>query len=770
MIKLYFILLYRRVAEKLSLFLLNLIGYIILLSVISLITLFIYGELNYDNFKKEDRIYRMVNSITSGSKPTFYLYSSKSLLEDLKRKYPEIESTVGLYLIRDMNITSFKAQSTQNIIFFDGDFLNTFTPTFICGNISSFNQVKNVCVISKSYSKSIFGNSNPLGERLMLASKNDTIQVSIEGVIDDFQNTTCMQGDIFVKSEVEFNLNDDDVDLAFLLLKENNKIDKLNNIQAEEYEYDGVKYKEEFFFQPISEVYLKSGFLNFNFYPSGNLKLIIVLLVALLLMLLCIIFNYNFMFIVLIRARVKEFSLKRILGLEKKKILHGIISDSVLFVFIAACFAFLISKKAIYSVESLNSVLQKYLHWFNSVFVIVFSVVLIITIMLPLFYYKSIIKLKRLDRLKSSTEVKKKKIFGDIFLGVQVIVAFVLIAFSFTVKTQLQYAVYRDLGIKNRDLIIVPNDLSEHEYNVFSEELKKMSMISGVTRIGKIPPSNFPQRMTRINYTDKFILTAMLLVDQNTLETLGVEYLEGEGFQNYSDYKSYCVVSESLAKELSVDNIIGYEVKPGMIIIGVVKDISMVPARKDNFPLLIQCDPEFCKEIIINTKIEDTAIIENISTAYNSISGKDPQLTFYNEHLKSLYKEENFMLKYVVIFSTITLLLVFSGFYFYSRSIVVLRSKDIVLRKIHGASIQDIIKLLMKEYLTVFIVSIIIACLLFSYISDEWLSGFVFHIEKGIKHYVYPAILIFAILVTAVLNSVLSLAHKNIVATISNNR
>lgn len=770
MLKLYFTLLYRRVIEKLSLFLLNFIGYIILLSVISLITLFVYGELSYDNFKKEDRIYRMVNSITSGSKPAFNLYSSKSLLEDLKGKYPEIESTVGLYLIRDMNITSANVQSTQNVIFFEGDFLNTFTPTFIYGNISSFNHVKNACVISKSYSKSIFGDSNPLGERLILANKNDTIQVSIEGVIDDFQNTTCMQGDIFVKNEVEFNLFDDDVHLAFLLLKENHKIDKLNNIQAEEYEYDGVKYKEEFFFQPIREVYLKSGFLNFNFYPSGNLKLIIVLLVALLLMLLCIIFNYNFMFIVLIRARVKEFSLKRIVGLEKKKILLGIISDSALFVFIAACFAFLISKKAIYSVESLNSVLQNYLHWFDGLFVIVFFVILIITIVIPLFYYKSIIKLKRLDRLKYSTEAKKKKMFGDIFLGVQVIVAFVLIAFSFTIKTQLQYAVHRDLGIKNRDLIIVPNDLSEQEYNVFSEELNKMSMISGVTRIGEMPPSNFPQRMTRIKCIEKSVITAMLLVDQNTLETLGVEYIQGEGFQNYSDYKSCCVVSKSLAEELSVDNIIGYEVKPGMIIIGVVKDISMVPARKDNFPLIIQCDPEFCKEILVNTKIEDTAIIKNISSAYNSISGESPQLTFYDEHLKSLYKEENFMLKYVVIFSSITLLLVFSGFYFYSRSIVDLRSKDIVLRKIHGASIHNIIKLLMKEYLTVFIVSIIIACILFAYISNEWLSGFAFHIEKGLIHYLYPAILIFAILVIAVINSVLTLAHKSIVTTINNYR
>ncbi|MBU8892195.1 MAG: ABC transporter permease [Bacteroidales bacterium] len=771
MIKLYFTLLYRRVTEKFSLFFLNFIGYVILLSVISLTTLFIYGELTYDDFKKKDRIYRMVNSITAGSKPAFTLNSSITMPEDLKGKYPEVESFVNMSLIRDMNITSVEKQLAQNVIFFEGDFLNTFTPDFIYGNITYFNRAGNTCFISKSFSEYLFGKSNSLGESLVLANKSDTMQVSVAGVINDFQNTTFMQGDIFVKSEVGFDFYDTYSDLTFLLLKENGKIDKLNNIQAEEYEFNGIKYKKSFFFQPLKEVYLKSGFLNFNYYPSGNLKLLIVFIVALLLMLLCIIFNYNFMFIVLIRARVKEFSLKRIFGLDKKSVLYGIISDSALFVFIAACFAYLISKKAIYSIESLNIVLKNYSQWFDGVFVIVFSVIIIITIVIPLLYYKSIIKIKRLDRLEYSNEAKKNKVFGNVFLGVQVIVAFVLFAFSFTVKSQLQYAINRDLGIKNRDLIIISNDLSEQDYNVFSEELKKTSMISGVTRIGKLPPSNFPQRMMRIKCIgdkEKDVITAILLVDQNTLETLGITYVQGEGFQNYSNYKSCCVVSESLADQLGVDNIIGYEVTPGIRIIGVVEDISMVSVRKDNFPLVIQCDPEFCKEIVVNTITEDVAIVEIVSTVYESIHGKSPQLTFYKEHLKSLYIEEDFMLKYVVTFSTITLGLVFLGFYFYARSIVDLRSRDIVIRKIHGASIQSIIKLLMKEYLLVSIGSIIIACLLFSYISNMWLSGFTFHIDKSLKHYVYPAILMVSILIIAVLNSVLRLAHKNIVATINN--
>ncbi|HAF29323.1 MAG TPA: hypothetical protein DCG75_09785 [Bacteroidales bacterium] len=769
MIKLYFTLLYRRITKSFSLFFVNFIGYVILLSVISLTSLFIYGELNYDDFQKKNRIYRIVSTITIGSKPAFSLDSYITILEDLQRDYPEVESTVGLRLMRDMCITSAEKQLTQNVTFFEGDFLNTFTPEFIYGNISSFKQLKNVCVISRSFSRTTFGGRNPIGESLVIADKNDTIQVSIAGVIDDFQNTTCMQSDIFIKSEVGFDFYDDDVNLAFLLLKEDGNIDNLNNVQAEEYEYNGIKYKEGFLFQPLKEVYLKSGFLNFNFYPSGNLKLLIVLLVALALMLLCIMFNYNFMFIVLIRARVREFTLKRILGLKKRNIFYGIISDSALFVFIAASFAYLISKKAIVTIESLNVVLKSYSHWFDVVFVIVFSVILITTIVIPLFYYKSIIKIRRLDRIKYSNEAKMKKVFGDVFLGVQVIVAFVLIAFSFTVRTQLQYAINRDLGIKNRNLIILNNDLSAQEYNVFSEELKKVSLIAGVTRIGELPPSNFPQRMTRVKCNgDKEVLTAILLVDQNTLETIGVRYVQGEGFQNYRNYESCCVVSESLANELGVDKIIGYELKPGIKIIGVVEDISMVPVRKDNFPIVIQCDPEFCKEIIVNTITEDETIAKSVSVVYESIHGKSPQLTFYEDHIKSLYKEEDFMLKYVVLFSTLTLLLVFSGFYFYSRSIVDFRSKDIVIRKIHGASVQSIINLLMKEYFIVYMVSILIACLLFLYISNEWLSGFVFHIKKGLVLYIFPSILILAILVIAVVNSVLKLAHKNIVSAINN--
>lgn len=771
MLRLYFTLFYRRIRTKISLFSLNFIGYILLLSVISLTTLFIYGELTYDNFKKKDRIYRMVNSFIAGSEPAYTLNSSITTLGSLKVEYPEIESIVNMFLVRDMNIKSTEKQFNQNVIFFEGDLLNMFTPDFIYGNIDSFNQEGNACFISKSFSEQLFGKYNSIGESIIFANKNDTIQVSVAGVINDIQNTTCMQGDVFIKGEVGFDFYDDISNLSFLLLRENGKIDKLNNIQADEYEQNGVEYKEGFFFQPIKEVYLKSGFLNFNFYPSGNLKLLIILLVALFLMLSCIIFNYNFMFIVLLRSRIKEFSLKRILGLEKRKVLYGIITDSALFVFIAAFFAYLISKKAFNSIESLNIVLKSYSNWFNEIFIIVFATIIIITIVIPLLYYKSIIKFRRLDRLKNTHDAKKRRVFGIIFLGTQIIVAFVLLAFSFIVKSQLEFAVTRDLGIKHRNLVIIENELSNQEYSVFAEELKKESMISGVTRIGKLPPSNFPQRMTRIKCTgDKVVLTAMLLADQNTLETIGVDYIQGEGFQNYSDYKFCCIVSKSLANQLNVDNIIGYEMKPGLKIIGVIEDISMVPVHKENFPLIVQCAPELCNEIVVNTVTDNGLSSKYISKVYESIHGKIPQLTFYKEHLKSLYKEENFMLKYVVTFSTITLWLVFLGFYFYSRSIIDLRSKDIVIRKIHGASFHDIIRLLMKEYLTVFIVSIIIACLLFSYITNIWLSGFIFHIDKGLKFYLYPAIFIVAILLIAVLNSVLRLAHKNIVATINNYR
>jgi len=549
MVKIYLKFFYRRVKQKLSLFLLNFIGYILLFSVISLTTLFIYGELSYDNFKKKDRIYRMVNSFIAGSKPAYTLNSSVTILKNLNREYPETESFVNMFYAKNMDIRNSEKKVKQNVVFFNGDFLNVFTPDIIYGDITSFNQTINVCLISESFSEVLFGKKNSLGESLVLANQNDTIRVGIAGVIDDFQNTTCMQGDIFVKGEDGFDFYDNVSDLSFLLLEKNSKIDKLNNIPFKEYEHNGVNYKEGFFFQPISEVYLKSEFLNFNFYPSGNLKLLTILFIALLLMFSCIIFNYNFMFIVLIRARIKEFSIKRILGLSKRKLLYEIIADSTLFVLFAAFFGYIIGKRAMYSIESLNIVLKDYSRWFNEVFIIVFAIIIFLTIVIPLLYYKTVIRFGRINRLKNSNDSMNKKVFGIFFLAIQVIVAFVLLAFSFIVKSQLEFAVNRDLGFNNRDLVIIENDLTEEEYDLFAEELSKETRITEVTRIGKLPPSNFPQRMTRVKCNeDKKVLTAVLMVDQNTLETLGVKYIQGEGFQNYSNYGSYCVVSESLAE------------------------------------------------------------------------------------------------------------------------------------------------------------------------------------------------------------------------------
>lgn len=741
-----------------------------MISVISLLSLFIYGELTHDNFVKKDRIYRMINSTISGSDPDYTLPVWMPMLEDLKQKYPEVESYVGIYNIQNMNIRKDSNSICQNVIFYEGDFLNIFSPNFIYGDSSSFNLKKNDCLISRSFSKKNYNNRNPVGDIIVLTNSNDTIQVIITGVIDDFKNTTCLHSDLFVKNEEVFGFNDSYFDLAFILLKENNKIEKLNSIQAEEYQFKGTTYKEGFFFQPLKEVYLRSEFLNFNTYPSGNIKLISVFLIAIFLMFMCIVFNYNLMFIILLRLRIKEFALKRIFGVRRSSVWYGFVSDSVIFVFVAACFAYLLSRKAYSFFDNLNCVIKDYFRWFDEVFISTSIIILIISTTIPMFYSKSIIKYRRIDRLKTYDYVKRKKVFGNIFLGVQILVAFVLLSCTFMIKSQLQFVVNRDLGIKNRELVIMKNDLSEQDFNVFSSELKKLSAVSGVTRIGKMPPSELPQGMTRIKCLDKverYVLTAKLSVDQNTMETLGVRYIQGEGFKTYRNNNSNCIVSKSVAKQIGVVNIIGHELESGMRIIGVVEDISMVPVRKENYPLLIVCKPEQCYEILVTFTSDNQVRTEMISDVYERIYKRKPKLIFYKEYLKSLYQEEDFMLKYMTAFSSLTLILIFFGFYFYAQSIVDLRSKDVVIRKIHGATVQSIIKLLMKEYLIVFIIAVLIASWLYTNLANLWLSGFIFHINNGSQYYIYPSILILIILVFSILNGVLRLANKNIVGTIN---
>lgn len=771
MLKLYFKLFLRRIRRKKTLFLLNFIGYILLLSVISLTTLFIYGELSYDNLKKKDRIYRLISSFTAGSKPAYTLNSSVSTLKVLSEKYPEIESHVNMFYVNGMSIQNGKKLLTRDVIFFEGDFINIFTPEFVAGNTNSFRDDRKLCFITKSFSEDIFKGGNCVGQSIILFNNQDTIQLSVAGVIEDFKNSTCVFGDVFVQGEADLNFYDDISSLSFLLLKEHCSIEKLNNIQAEEYVQDGVEYKEGFFFQSVKDIYLRSGFLDFNFYPSGNLKLLIILSLALLLMLSCVVFNYNFMFIVLLKARIKEFSLKRILGLERTKILYGVIIDSLIFVILAAGISFFLSKKSISSFDSLSIVLKSYSGWYTEVFALVFLIVLFITAVIPLFYYKHLIKFRRLDRLRNNNDIKNRKIFGNIFLAIQIIVAFVLLSFSFVIKSQIHYAVSKDFGIKNRDLVIIKNELSNQEYNVLSEELKKESAVSSVSRIGTMPPSEFPQGMIRVKCfgkEDKIVLAAILFVDRNTLETIGATYVLGEGFSKYSNIKSACVISESLANQIGAENIIGYEIKSGLRVIGVVNDISVVPVHKENYPLMIIYNPEMCKEIIINYSNKSKLNVGSLSQTYENTIKKYLDLTFYDDYIRSLYKEENFMLKYIALFSIIILCLVFFGFYFYSISIIDFKTKEIVIRKIHGASYQDIIRLLLKEYLLVYFISTIIGCILFFFISKIWISSFVFHIVVSIKYYIYPAILIISILLIAIINSVLKLARKSIVATIIN--
>jgi putative ABC transport system permease protein len=331
-----------------------------------------------------------------------------------------------------------------------------------------------------------------------------------------------------------------------------------------------------------------------------------------------------------------------------------------------------------------------------------------------------------------------------------------LIFCTITIYQQLQYIKNKDLGFNKSNIIVINSPKSVYE--PFKNEILKNPNIINVSGGQCVPPEKSFSRWNGKNF---------IRVDYKYFETLGIEMAAGRAFsKNFStDAKESIILNETAAKEFESKLPLGEEVEieGKRKIIGIVKDFHFCSLHEKIEPLYFIIDPERCFKIIIKIRPElTTNTIYYLKEKWSQFGISEPfEYYFIDEKCDNLYKSEQRVGETIGYFGVLSLFITCMGLFGLISFITERRTKEIAIRKTLGASVTNVVILLIKEFIILVIIASIIALPIAYYIMNKWLQNFAYHINIGFGIFLLAGLVALIIAIVTVSSQTIKAARAN---------
>jgi putative ABC transport system permease protein len=259
-------------------------------------------------------------------------------------------------------------------------------------------------------------------------------------------------------------------------------------------------------------------------------------------------------------------------------------------------------------------------------------------------------------------------------------------------------------------------------------------------------------------------------VDHDYIKTMGMEMIEGRNFniEMASDSQAV-IINRTMAKELGLDDPIGQEITgwEDWQIIGVVDDFHFESLTENIKPLCFMFGnrPWEAQASIVSVKVNTTDMseaIEEVSSVWDRFSPNEAfRYTFLDESFARMYADVQRMGRIFTSFAVLAIIIACLGLFALSAFMVEQRSKEISIRLVLGASLNNILRLLTQNFLLLVLISLIIAIPIAWYIMQQWLEDYEYRIQIGWDVFLVAGLL-------AVLIAVLTISYQSIRAALMN--
>lgn len=772
----------------------NILGLSVGLASTIIVFLFIEFELNFDNFyQNKNQIYRITRTIEHASSIDVDGATSYPLGYSLRNDFPDIEFS-SIYMLGKQDILiDNNLYREENILFIDSVFFNIFNFEWMLGSPELLIIPENIAITS-SLAEKYFGKENPLGKTITF-SPNRNFQVV--GIIKDPPINSTLKFNMILSLD---NINNDIIGWNYDSWGSTisgfecyAKIPDVVNLTSFELSMNEViinKYLDEsnqkntyFSLQGLGEMHLDPNTQNIpNTYTTSKTSLYIYAFIGLLIITIAAI---NFINLSTAQGlkRSREVGVRKVLGASKSQLSLLFIKENAFISLLAIVIAVIIVEVALPYFNVFlgnNHDLSIYKsQYFIGFLIIVFLLVNFIIALYPTFVMSRFIPIKA---LKGNLKISKQNVFNlrNTLLVFQFVISITLIIATITIKKQISYINDKDLGFRIEQ--IMNFQLPEHDSLKISTLRQFLKTEPGIISygFGIAPPSSSDNFTTTFNLAgeDKSITHYLNLkpVDVGYPDVFDIKLIAGEWFPERSRGDSIfkLVVNEKLYKMHGFKNPIDALNKRIPFggnfgtICGVVKDFHTYSLHKDIDPLAFASIPQFFSSMFV--RIDENRFQETMAKIETKMSELYPnyyiEFGSVKDGLSEMYVEEDNAATIITILSGLAIFIASLGLFGIISLALVQRVKEIGIRKVLGASLQQIAVTFASLYVKLIIIASFIAIPIGWYFMTRWLEGFSYRIDIEFWIYILATFIALSIALTTILFQVVKTGRMNSVESL----
>lgn len=773
-------------------FLINLIGLTAGLVCALFIWLWVEDERKVDHFhKNNDRLYQVMEVSKVNNEINVQESTQGPLAAALQKDLPEVDKAIPVFSLEKEGLL-FTVKTGDKVIRASGiftgqDFFTAFSFPLLRGAAQQVLHDPNAIVLSEQLAASLFGTAaNAMGKRVDWEMAGFKKQSTVSGVYAKPSAGNTMQFDVALSFDMllkEMWTNGqywwNEGPATYLLLKPGTDINRFN---ARIKDFTKTYHKDNLFslfVRPYSSGYLHGTYDNGV--QSGG-RIIYVNLFTIIAVFILLIACINFMNLSTARAakRLKEVGIKKAVGSTRGMLIMQFLGEAVFLALLALIIAIVVVMALL---PAFNTFTGKQISLQPGASLILQLVVLVVATGLlagsyPAFYLS---RFNPVTILKGRPKNSLSEMFARKGLVVfQFTISLVLIVAVLVVYKQVDYIQSRNLGYDKSNIIYFDKEGAVMENG--AAFLTGLRQLPGVVQASSIQQNVVQTGGNAATYgidwpgktKNDVINFVVRAVDYGLLETLGMQLKEGRSFSpGYGAEEDKLIFNETAIKAMGLTNPVGTKVRmweKDCIIAGVVKDFHVSSLHEPIAPLVFRFDPARTATIMVKIapgKEQQTiSAIEAYHKQFNP--GYVFDYAFLDSRYKSQYLAEQRVSVLSAYFAGLAILISCLGLFGLAAFNAEVRTKEIGIRKVLGASAARVIMLLSKEYLPLVLIAVVFAFPIAWWAMHNWLNGFAYKIAIGTEVFATAFAAIIIITIATVSYHALRAAFANPVHALRN--
>jgi putative ABC transport system permease protein len=766
MLRSYFIIAWRAMSRQKLYAGIKVGGFALGIATCLIIALYIRHELRHDKWiADEERVYRVYNEDRkegTGGKWTAFPAPVASIIRE---EFPEVEKAgrlipfSGWYMAgsnlfrRDDQIEN---TYEEGFAYADQELLDILQVPMVSGDVHQALAKPRSLVISERIAKKYFPKEDPIG-RVVVLNDQDSLPYTIGGVMEDIKDRSHIDFDFFISLKgVEFwegeqtnwccwnysvyiktqpGTDPKVLEKKLLSLRDNHYMKFLRETENQSLAETQKNYFVRL--QSVEDVYLKSAEIH------GSMKrgdIVYVKLLGGIAIFILLIACVNFINLTTARSanRAREVGLRKVVGSLRSYLIRQFLSESLLYSLISFAFGLVIVWLVMpyFSMLAGSTLVIPWTEpWFFPILGVATLVVGIVAGLYPSIYLSSF---KPIAVLKGNVSrgAKSGRMRGALVVF-QFTTSIFLIIGTLVIHRQMNYILNTKIGFDKDQVIMIEGTNTLDQQKTFKEELKQVPHIEHVAVSSYMPISGSKRDQNPFwrdgkSKEEQGIGAQKWYVDEDYMKTLGMRLVEGRTFDpDIKSDTSAMIINQAMAKEFGFEKPVGEFIQNWETwhIIGVVEDFNFESMKGKIRPLAFVYG-DWGATISVKVKTEDMQqTLAAIGAVWDRFMPNQPiRYKFLDDSYARMYEDVQRMGRIFTCFAVLALIVACLGLFALSAFMVEQRGKEISIRLVLGASVNNIFTMVTQNFVILVMISIVLAVPLGYYAMQTWLQNYEYRI------------------------------------------